>query len=86
MASPSVLPRARTTSRHPLHVFRSEGKPGLHAFAGEEKGEALPAQVGPWVHTGTISPQVTRPHGLSRLAIEDGITATGYQLFRQKSA
>jgi hypothetical protein len=29
---------------------------------------------------------VTRPHGLSRLAIEDGITATGYQLFRQKSA
>jgi hypothetical protein len=68
-----------------LFVFRSDKSADLGGFSHESKGARLPAKLGPWAGIGVIRPDQTPPHGLPRKAIETGIAATGYQLFRHKN-
>jgi hypothetical protein len=68
-----------------IFVFKSEGREGLHAFAGDLAGFRLPAQFKPWSATGSIAPDGNFPYkNLSRDAIETAIRDQGYQLYRVK--
>jgi hypothetical protein len=67
-----------------LFMFRSSHTPGLSCFASDPAGSGLPAQLSPWVAVGVLRADQTPPHGLSRSAIESGIRAAGYQLFRSR--
>lgn len=63
-------------------VFKSEARPGLHAFGAELDGSQLPKQFRPWRATGAIAPDRDPPHELSRAVIEQAIKAHGFQLWR----
>jgi hypothetical protein len=68
-----------------IFVFKSEGREGLHAFAGDLAGFRLPAQFKPWSATGSIAPDGNFPYkNLSRDAIETAIRDQGYLLYRFK--
>ena len=67
-----------------LFMFKSEGKPGLHAFAPDPGGEQLPARHGPWTATGVVREDKDPPHNMSRKLIEKGISDQGFQLYRMK--
>jgi hypothetical protein len=68
-----------------LFHFRSKVSEGLCGFTHEPKGDQLPAKFGPWAGIGVVRGDQVPPHGLSRAAIESGIAANGYQLYRRKS-
>ncbi len=67
-----------------LFMFTSQAKEDLHAFAGDESGTKLPSKYGPWGLTGTLNSRETPPHKFSRRAIEQAISADGFQLWRMK--
>jgi hypothetical protein len=65
-----------------LFMFRSEGRPGLHAFTTDTAGHKLPSRHGPWTAIGMIREDKQPPHNMSRDAIEKGISDQGFQLYR----
>ena len=69
-----------------LFMFRSATMAALHGFADEPKGARLPEKYAPWDAIGVLRPDQTPPHGLPRAAIETGVAANGYQLWRKKKA
>ena len=69
-----------------LFMFRSDASPALHGFAGESSGKQLPEKFGPWTGIGVLRPDQSPPHGLGRKAIETGVAANGYQLWRKKAS
>ena len=68
-----------------IFMFASQSRDDLHAFAGDESGSKLPAKFGPWGLTGTLQARQSPPHTFSRRAIEQAISAEGFQLWRVKS-
>jgi hypothetical protein len=87
-ASSFVLREKETlmATRPNLFHFRSKTAKELCGFTNEPNGERLPAKFGPWTGIGVIRADQVPPHGLSRSAIEEGITTNGYQLYRKKAA
>lgn len=75
-----------TTAGLPLFMFKSSTKDGLFGFASDGKGTNLPTKFAPWTNVGVVRPDQRPPHGLSRNAIEDGISEHGFQLWRRKEA
>jgi hypothetical protein len=73
------------TAKSNLFMFRSEKSAALHGFAMESAGVSLPQKFGPWAGVGVVRPDQVPPHGLRREAIESGIAANGYQLWRKKT-
>jgi hypothetical protein len=67
-----------------LYIFRSEKKPELNAFAGDERGSMLPKNHGPWKVTGIVGMTNAPPHNISRATVEEAIGAQGFQLWRKK--
>ena len=67
-----------------LFMFRSEKSAALHGFAMDPAGDRLPPKFAPWTGIGVVRPDQNPPHGLRRDAIETGIAANGYQLWRKK--
>jgi hypothetical protein len=67
-----------------LFMFASQPRSGLHAFAGEESGDKLPAKYAPWNLTGILEAKAAPPHGFSRKEIERSIGSTGFQLWRER--
>jgi hypothetical protein len=74
------------TAKSNLFMFRSEKSAALHGFAMESAGVSLPQKFGPWAGVGVVRPDQVPPHGLRREAIESGIAANGYQLWRKKTS
>ncbi|CEJ13510.1 hypothetical protein BN1110_03829 [bacterium YEK0313] len=69
-----------------LFMFKSGAKPGLFSFAADGRGTKLPERLGPWTSYGVVRPEERPPHGMSRNAIEAGISEHGFQLWRKKEA
>jgi hypothetical protein len=69
-----------------LFMFRSETSDGLCCFSRNARGESLPAKFAPWQAFGVLRIDQNPPHGMSRKAIESGIKANGYQLWRKKKS
>lgn len=67
-----------------LFMYRSSRSADLCCFSAEPKGAGLPAKFAPWTMFGVVRPDQAPPHGLSRKAIEAGVSANGYQLWREK--
>lgn len=65
-----------------IYIFKSETRPGLQAFAGDESGTMLPKNHGPWRVTGVVGPGSAPPHNISRDAIEQAIGLHGFQMWR----
>ena len=74
------------TAKSNLFMFRSEKSSALHGFATESAGGKLPRKFAPWAGIGVLRPDQVPPHGLRREAIETGIAANGYQLWRKKTS
>ncbi|MBI2719103.1 MAG: hypothetical protein HY245_11550 [Rhizobiales bacterium] len=68
-----------------LYMFRSAKSEDLRGFSRSSQGAGLPAKFAPWTGFGVVREDQAPPHGLPRQAIEDGIKANGYQLWRRKS-
>lgn len=73
-----------TPAGRKLFMFKSGAKPGLFSFAADGKGTGLPDHLGPWTSHGIVRPEERPPHGMSRDAIEAGISEHGFQLWRKK--
>jgi hypothetical protein len=74
-----------TTEQAPamrIFVFKSEARPGLHAFSADLDGSRLPKQFRPWRAVGAVAPDGNPPHELSREVIEQAIRTQGFQLWR----
>lgn len=67
-----------------MYIFKSDTSNGLRAFASDLAGSRLPEQFRPWHAIGVVGPDKDPPHKLSRDAIEKGINANGFQLWRVK--
>lgn len=67
-----------------LFMFRSSTSETLWGFDHNSAGEHLPSKFGPWTGIGVLRPDQSPPAGLSRSAIETGVAANGYQLWRKK--
>ena len=65
-----------------IYIFKSETKPGLQAFAGDEIGSKLPERHGPWTVTGLVGISSPPPHNISRATIEQALAGEGFQLWR----
>ncbi len=68
-----------------IYMFKSDGKPGLNAFAGDVSGATLPKQFAPWAVTGVVAEGRAPPFRMSRETIEEGIKERGFQLWRMKT-
>jgi hypothetical protein len=67
-----------------LYMFQSNKSAGLFCFSRSAKGTGLPVSLAPWMGYGVLRLDQKPPHGMSRQAIEAGINAVGYQLWRHK--
>lgn len=65
-----------------IFVFKSESRPDLQAFAGNEAGSKLPEHHGPWTATAVVGATGALPHNISRNTVEQAIEAQGFQLWR----
>jgi hypothetical protein len=83
MTPRSFRPAAARGPRPILYMFRSEKNAELNAFAASASGERLPPKYAPWIGTGSLSPHAAPPFGLSRAAVEKGVAANGFQLWRR---
>lgn len=70
--------------QHNIYLFRSGASVNVFGVTDEADGERLPPRLAPWTGIRVIRPDQALPHGLPRKAIESGIAANGYQLFRNK--
>jgi hypothetical protein len=66
-----------------IFIFKSETRPDLQAFAGDEAGRKLPEHHGPWTATAVIGTTGALPHNISRNAVEGAIGMHGFQLWRK---
>lgn len=66
-----------------IFVFKSDSRPDLQAFAGNEAGSKLPEHHGPWTATAVVGATATLPHNISRNAVEEAIETHGFQLWRK---
>ena len=82
-AGATVAADARGAMR--LFIFKSEARPDLGAFCGDQAGLELPGQFKPWLVVGAVAPGRDPPHKLPRDVIEAAIHDRGFQLFRLKS-
>ena len=69
-----------------FYIFKSEATKNLRAFVGDPGGAKLPESHAPWTVTGIVAAEAAPPHKLSREAIEEGIEAEGFKLWRLKVA
>jgi len=67
-----------------LYMFRSAKSDDLRCFSRSSRGTGLPEKFAPWTSFGVVRADQEPPHGLKRKAIEAGIRANGYQLWRNK--
>lgn len=67
-----------------LYMFRSSIAQDLCCFSRSARGEGLPAKFAPWTGFGVLRSDQEPPHGLPRKAIEAGVRANGFQLWRTK--
>ena len=67
-----------------LYMFRSTKTEALCSFSNNADGKGLPGKYAPWIGIGVVRPDQDPPHGMSALAIEAGIEANGYQMWRAK--
>ena len=67
-----------------IFMYRSAKSTELYCFSADPKGVGLPDGFSPWTMFGVVRPDQVPPHGLPRKAIEAGISANGFQLWRQK--
>jgi len=74
------------TDANRLYMFRSDVSADLRCFSRNSIGAGLPAKFAPWTGIGVVRDDQDPPHGLSRRAIETGIAANGYQLWRSKKS
>ena len=65
-----------------IFIFKSEANADLRAFGGDLAGIALPSKFSPWRAVGTVAPNQSPPHKLSRAVIEAAIKDRGFQLWR----
>jgi hypothetical protein len=65
-----------------MFIFKSETRPGLHAFAADQSGNTLPKNHGPWTVTGIVGTASALPHNISRSTIEEAIETHGFQMWR----
>lgn len=66
-----------------IFIFKSETRPDLQAFAGNEAGSKLPEHHGPWTATAVVGATGTLPHRISRNTVEEAIETRGFQLWRK---
>jgi hypothetical protein len=67
-----------------LYMFRSTKTEAICSFSNNADGKGLPGKYAPWIGIGVVRPDQDPPHGMSALAIEAGIEANGYQMWRAK--
>ena len=67
-----------------IYLFRSGTSANVYGATNEAAGERLPPKLAPWTGVRVIRPDQVLPNGLPRKALESGIAANGYQLFRNK--
>lgn len=67
-----------------IYLFRSTKTKGLFCFSMSREADGLPVSLSPWRRFGVVTPTEKLPHGLTRAAVEGGIAANGYQLYRHK--
>jgi hypothetical protein len=67
-----------------IYMYKSGKSKSLFCFSLSPKGSGLPDGFAPWTSFGVVRSDQKPPHGLSRKAIESGISANGYQLWRDK--
>jgi len=67
-----------------IYIFKSESTKALRAFAGDAAASMLPRSHAPWTATGVVAEEKDPTHKFSREAIEDAITAEGFQLWRHR--
>ena len=67
-----------------IYMYLSTTSKGLFCFSRSARGNGLPQSFAPWKVFGVVRHDQPPPHGLSRQAIESGIAANGYQLWRHK--
>ena len=65
-----------------LFIFKSETRSGLQAFSGDQSGNVLPKNHGPWTVTGVVGEGNALPHNISRSTIEEAIGTHGFQMWR----
>ena len=73
------------TANRNLYMFQSIKTKGLYCFSRDSKGGGLPASLAPWQAFGVLRYDQIPPHRMSREAIESGIDAKGYQLWRNNT-
>jgi hypothetical protein len=83
-ATTLVLEEAFMSVQHNIYLFRSGTSANVFGATNEAAGERLPPKLAPWTGVRVVRPDQTLPHGLPRKALESGIAANGYQLFRNK--
>jgi hypothetical protein len=66
-----------------IFIFKSETRPDLQAFAGDEAGRKLPERHGPWTATAIVGTMGALPHNISRSTVETAIGTHGFQLWRK---
>jgi len=79
---PKTINNCKRPTAMRIFIFKSEARPALHAFAGDESGSALPVHHGPWTVTGIIGPHAVPPHGIARKTVEQAIAMHGFQMWR----
>jgi len=67
-----------------IFIFKSQPKPALRAFSGDQGGQDLPKQFAPWHAVGVVRADKDPPFNLDRGQIEQAIAKGGFQLFRMK--
>ncbi len=67
-----------------LFFYSLEKSEGLLLLLRRPNGEGLRDQFSPWQALGVLRGDQKPPYGLSRQAIESGLTAKGYQLLRKR--
>jgi hypothetical protein len=82
-ANRSATPNAKGMT---LYIFRSGKNPEISAFAATAKGDGLPDKLAPWTAAGSVLPNRSLPHGLPRIAAEEGVKTAGYMLWRMKQS
>jgi hypothetical protein len=73
-----------TATSAKLYMFRSTTSEELCSFSDNADGKGLPNKFAPWIGIGVVRPDQIPPHGMSSIAINAGIAANGYQMWRRK--
>jgi hypothetical protein len=66
-----------------LFIYSSQKTKDVFCYAGDSAGSQLPETLQPWKALGVLRADQIPPHGMSRSAIEAGVKAKGYQLWRK---